>query len=242
MILVITGATGGIGQSIANIAVGSQSIEKIYCMYRSDTKLNKWVYAGHPKIVPVKQESSFPERNLEFMRALDGTKPKEIICIHTAFSMSPIKRVGTYLPEEILENITANVMGMVFLVNSLVRLQKKIQARLRIINIDSGAAYRPLEGWGMYSAAKAYTNMFLKSVQLENPEMRMVSFEPGIVDTPMQKEIRETDKAIFKQVELFREYYDKGMLHSPDAVAGDIFKRFVENWDGKGFREGYKTP
>lgn len=241
MDIIITGATGGIGSRIANHAVGSRKIERIYCIYRNEEKLNRWPYANHPKVFPIRHDAACQEEAVQLAQALDKTKPDDIAYVHTAFCIAPMKRAGTYLAEEVRENIAANVMDMVFLVNRLIAYKRASnKAQLRIINIDSGAAYKPLEGWGLYSAAKAYTNMFLESVQLENPDVKAVSYEPGVVDTRMQEEIRKTDSHVFGQVGLFREYYDNGTLRSPDAVAGDIFARFVEGWDGANFKERFR--
>ena len=64
--------------------------------------------------------------------------------------------------------------------------------RGRIINLSSGAAHRPLEGWSAYCAAKAGLAMLTRSLQLEYGEygIRSFGFSPGVVDTGMQAEIR----------------------------------------------------
>lgn len=241
MIMIVTGSTGGIGSCLVKKALQSHKIEKIYCLYRNESKFHDQGYADNPKIVPVRHDASEPEGVVQFMQDLDKIHCESVVCIHTAFCIEPILRVGTYLPEDIKKNTAVNIMDMVFLMNGLLQLIHTRAIKLKIINIDSGAADKPLEGWGMYCASKAYTNMFLKTVQMENHGVKIVSYEPGVVDTPMQKEIRNTDNLICGQAEIFRSYYDKGMLRSPDAVAQDIFERFIEGWNAKHFREGYKT-
>jgi NAD(P)-dependent dehydrogenase (short-subunit alcohol dehydrogenase family) len=64
--------------------------------------------------------------------------------------------------------------------------------RGRIINLSSGAALRPLEGWSAYCAAKAGLAMLTRSLALEYGEagIRAFGFAPGVVDTDMQAEIR----------------------------------------------------
>lgn len=61
-----------------------------------------------------------------------------------------------------------------------------------IVNLSSGAAHRPLEGWSAYCAAKAGLAMLTRSLALEYGPggVRAFGFAPGLVDTGMQAEIR----------------------------------------------------
>ena len=51
----------------------------------------------------------------------------------------------------------------------------------------------------------------------------VVSIYPGIVDTDMQAEARNTPKEKFKSVQRFIDFYEKGELSSPKQVAEKIF-------------------
>jgi NAD(P)-dependent dehydrogenase (short-subunit alcohol dehydrogenase family) len=61
-----------------------------------------------------------------------------------------------------------------------------------IVNISSGAAHRPQEGWSAYCAGKAGLAMLTRSVHLEYADhgIRIFGFAPGVVDTDMQGAIR----------------------------------------------------
>ncbi len=61
-----------------------------------------------------------------------------------------------------------------------------------VINISSGAAHSPMEGWSHYCAAKAATAMLLNNAQLEhaNDGIRFIGFRPGTVATYMQSAIK----------------------------------------------------
>ena len=61
-----------------------------------------------------------------------------------------------------------------------------------IVNISSGAAHRPQEGWSAYCAGKAGLAMLTRSIHLEYGAqgIRVFGFAPGIVDTDMQVKIR----------------------------------------------------
>jgi NAD(P)-dependent dehydrogenase (short-subunit alcohol dehydrogenase family) len=61
-----------------------------------------------------------------------------------------------------------------------------------IINLSSGAAHRPMEGWSAYCAGKAGLAMLTRSVHEEYAShgIRIYGFAPGVVDTDMQGAIR----------------------------------------------------
>jgi 3-oxoacyl-[acyl-carrier protein] reductase len=61
-----------------------------------------------------------------------------------------------------------------------------------IINVSSGAALRPQEGWSAYCAGKAGLAMLTRSLDLEHRAagIRVFGFQPGTTDTDMQAAIR----------------------------------------------------
>ena len=61
-----------------------------------------------------------------------------------------------------------------------------------IVNISSGAAHRPQEGWSAYCAGKAGLAMLTRSIHMEYGDqgIRVFGFAPGVVDTDMQATIR----------------------------------------------------
>jgi NAD(P)-dependent dehydrogenase (short-subunit alcohol dehydrogenase family) len=61
-----------------------------------------------------------------------------------------------------------------------------------IVNLSSGAAHNPLEGWSHYCAAKAATAMLTKCAHIENRGrgIRIFALSPGTVATDMQRTIR----------------------------------------------------
>jgi len=60
-----------------------------------------------------------------------------------------------------------------------------------LVNISSGAAHRPLEGWSAYCATKAALWMATQALHLEEGEaIDVYAASPGTVDTEMQVQIR----------------------------------------------------
>ena len=74
-----------------------------------------------------------------------------------------------------------------------------------------------------------------------NPEFKVVSYDPGVMDTPMQNQIRETDRNIFSEVDRFISYKTEGKLISPEITAEELIKNYIVNWKAETLREKYKV-
>lgn len=63
-----------------------------------------------------------------------------------------------------------------------------------IVNVSSGAANQPLEGWSQYCSAKAGAAMLTRAAHLENADkgVRVVGLSPGTVATQMQIIIKKS--------------------------------------------------
>lgn len=132
------------------------------------------------------------------------------------------------------QNNAQNVFQVNYL--SLVSVTHKalqnIEHCQQIIYISSGAANRAIPSWSQYCASKAAVNMFAETLQLElesqgnNCLIRSVA--PGVVDTPMQDQIRSTSENDFSQVDHFKALKEKGELSSPEDVAKKLLY-IVEN-------------
>jgi NAD(P)-dependent dehydrogenase (short-subunit alcohol dehydrogenase family) len=61
-----------------------------------------------------------------------------------------------------------------------------------IIDVSSGAAHRPMEGWGAYCSAKAGLAMLTEAIELESgtSAIRVFGLSPGVIDTDMQVAVR----------------------------------------------------
>lgn len=83
------------------------------------------------------------------------------------------------------------------------------------VAVLSGASTKPYYGWAAYGASKAALNHFVQSISAENDDVSAISVAPGVVDTSMQKDIREkfgahmTPESLERFVDLHK---NKGLL------------------------------
>lgn len=236
--IVLTGATGGLGSALAKEII-SKNCGELICIYRNENKFRKIFSEVHTRIhpYPLSPDDTYDR----LMDMISDIQTDEIVLILNAFSIIPLKRVGEYTHSDIEQMIDTNIKQNVRLINRITDLCSRTPLALRIINLDSGAADFPLTGWGNYCAAKAYINSFLSVIALENPTYRIVSFDPGVMDTNMQKQIRDTDRQIFDQVDQFISYKENNNLLAPSVVADELIERYVVHWTAKDIREKYKS-
>jgi 3-oxoacyl-[acyl-carrier protein] reductase len=105
--------------------------------------------------------------------------------------IEPIATVAESNPAEWARNIEINLIGAYNPIRAV--LPRMITAgEGTIVNVSSGAALRPLEGWSSYCSAKAGLAMLTQAVMLENTanRIRVFGFQPGTTDTDMQVTIR----------------------------------------------------
>lgn len=94
----------------------------------------------------------------------------------------------------------------------------------RIVITSSGAATGAYQGWAAYGSGKAVLNHLAATLAVEEPDVTTVSVRPGVVDTEMQRAIREEhNKAMSaSDQEKFQGLHKQGKLVRPEQPGGVI--------------------
>ena len=140
------------------------------------------------------------------------------LLVHNAAVLGPVGPILDQSPEDWKSHMATNVEGPLFLTQALL---PKLVENSRVVNISSGAAHQGIPGWGMYCTSKAALFMLgqLLKDELAQRNIWFGSVRPGIVDTPMQAEIRALEPENFPMVEQFRQYKATGALVTSELVA-----------------------
>jgi NAD(P)-dependent dehydrogenase (short-subunit alcohol dehydrogenase family) len=121
--------------------------------------------------------------------------------INNAGVIEPIATIATGNPVDWARNVQINLVGAYNPVRAL--LPRMIKAGVgTIVNVSSGAALRPLEGWSAYCSAKAGMAMLTQAIRLETTAtgIRVFGFQPGTTDTDMQVTIRASGINIVSKI------------------------------------------
>jgi NAD(P)-dependent dehydrogenase (short-subunit alcohol dehydrogenase family) len=187
-IFLVTGASRGIGRAIA-IAI-CEAGGHVAITARSHEGLKETAKAtGGALIIPAD--------------ACDATAIKGVVdevinhygridgLVNNAGIIEPISRLEAAEPTAWSETLNLNLIApTIFSKLSLPYLRENKGA---IINVSSGAAHRPLEGWAAYCASKAGLFMLTKALHLEEGSaVDVYGVMPGTVDTEMQALIRSS--------------------------------------------------
>lgn len=166
----------------------------------------------------------------DFIFDLNGDFSEGIL-INNAGSLGEVNYIGSLQSKQIAHHIQLNISSPMMLINQFASAKCTENLMRFVLNIGSGAGSKPLDGWGLYCSSKAAMEMFNKVYQKEIIQKRrnifMRTIAPGIVDTAMQDEIRETDKSQFSSLNRFKEYKKNNELTNPAEVA----ERIISNFD-----------
>jgi NAD(P)-dependent dehydrogenase (short-subunit alcohol dehydrogenase family) len=144
--------------------------------------------------------------------------------VNNAGVIEPIEPVVDADPAAFAENVRINVAGTFNGIRTYVRHRRDHGGGGVLVNVSSGVATYPVAGWGAYCASKAAGDMLTQVVRLEAEAtgLRVYAVAPGMVDTPMQEQIRATPEHRMPEVGRFIEAKEEGRFNEPRWVAENI--------------------
>jgi benzil reductase ((S)-benzoin forming) len=210
MQIVITGVSGGIGYALAE-----------FYLHKGNTVIG----IGRNNVLS-HENYTFLKCDLQDEKSIDllkiPLKDEPVLLINNAGILGEVGRLTE------IESASINAVFQVNIVAAMLMTQKLAltENELMVVNISSGAAKNPIPSWGAYCASKAALDMFSKVFFLEEKERgrstKVYSIAPGIVDTPMQNQIRKSSSNSFSQVQKFIDFKENQELTNPIVVAEKI--------------------
>ena len=191
-VALVTGASRGLGEGTAR-ALAKQGAKVMLLARDGDlaqTVAREIVAAGGRAEALACDVSDYPavERAVADTRQRLGGLD---ILVNNAGVIDPIASIAASDPAAWARSLQINLVGAYFAVRAV--LDGMLAAGGgTIVNVSSGAAHRPLEGWSAYCAGKAGLWMMTQSIALETAGsgIRIFGFAPGTIDTDMQVKIR----------------------------------------------------
>lgn len=144
----------------------------------------------------------------------------DVVFINNAAIIELIGKIEECSISGIESSMRINYFSPIHIIKKL----KEVSDNLLIINITSGAANKAVPLWLGYCASKAAMKIFLDVVGDEDG-VNVIHFDPGVMDTKMQGNIRmESNK--HAKLRGFVDIYNSGSLRDPDpnCVALEIIE------------------
>ena len=212
--VLVTGGSRGIGAAIAramaregaHVAVASRGLDA--CQSTAEE-----IKAAGGEAIALALDVADPNSAETVIAQTTDAFGQFDILVNNAGVIAPIGMVGDVTVHDWARCIAINLTGAYATTHYAVRAMRASGGG-RIINVSSGAARRPLEGWSAYCASKAGLAMLTQSTDLEcaSHGIRCFGFAPGVVDTQMQVEIRASGVNEVSQL-------PRGSLAKPDDAA-----------------------
>ena len=191
-IVIMTGGSRGIGAAAA-LAMAREGAALMITSRNAaaSAKVAAEIVAGGGRAVSMASDVSDYASVLDLVAKTEAELGPVDVLVNNAGVIEPIVSIAEADPVAWAQNIQINLVGAFHGVRAV--LPGMIgRGGGTIINISSGAAHRPMEGWSAYCTGKAGLAMMTRAIALETAEhkIRVFGFAPGTVDTEMQVLIR----------------------------------------------------
>lgn len=220
--VVLTGANRGLGKAIHDLLISEEykDYNKIFTSRTKDFNGSKFNNNSDYIKIDLLNETI----DCSHIRIKPHTE--QIVLINNAGVIEPIGQMIKLPIAPIKRSMNVNFLSPLQIIKYLTLEAKKINSSLLIINISSGAANRPIQGWVSYCSSKAAIKMAIDVTAAENENVEVIHFDPGVMDTDMQKAIRSKNESEMKEVDVFKKFKDNDLLQNPTNVAKDILALF----------------
>ena len=219
-VVIVTGASQGLGAAVARWLV--QADASVVLMARSREKLEQTATAltdDPGKVLAVAGDVANYYHCAQCVKETIDQFGQINALINNAGTLTPLHPISTADPALWSRNIEVNLCGPFNLTQAA--LPELIKQEGRIVNVSSGAAQTVIQGASAYCAAKAGLNHFTRITAAENPSVTAIAIRPGVVDTPMQKVLRQEGPQVMpaQQATYYQDLQKNNQLEPP-AVPG----------------------
>jgi benzil reductase ((S)-benzoin forming) len=217
---IVTGTTKGLGKALAERIALDPDNEIIALARAPDAPIP----GGARLEVDLAENAALDAAFDRIEQRVRGKRYAKAVLINNAGVVEPVGPLERVDAAELARSLNVNLVAPILLMRRFLQATEGVALLRRIINISSGAARRPIAGWGAYCAAKAGLDMASRVVALDSPKVEVASLAPGVIDTAMQGVVRSASERDFPDVERFRKMKAEGQLRSAADVAADILR------------------
>jgi NAD(P)-dependent dehydrogenase (short-subunit alcohol dehydrogenase family) len=190
--VIVLGASRGLGRSIALALAAAGFPVGVACRRQADADAVRTdIEAAGGRAMPLVVDVAHFKSVEAATSALNDWGGSLAGVVNTAGTIDPIGRIADTDPDAWARLISVNIVGAYCGVRAALPLLGNGGV---IVNVSSGAASKPMEGWSAYCASKAALAMLTRSIAHEYGAAGILAygFRPGVVDTGLQAEIRSS--------------------------------------------------
>jgi 3-oxoacyl-[acyl-carrier protein] reductase len=212
MIVLITGASRGIGYAMANFMLSNTSVEKLILTSRSMNSAPEEL-VNHEKVIWLTLDLSDKSSTDVFLKTLNERELWPDVLVNNAGLTQDALFIRLQW-EAWQDSMMANLNGPFIITQACFKhmLRKKWG---RVINVSSVVSRTGNVGQANYVAAKSAMEGLTRALALEGARRNVTvnAIAPGFVDTDMTKSLKDSDRqAIMQKIPMDR-------MGNPDEIA-----------------------
>ncbi|KAL2847151.1 hypothetical protein BJY01DRAFT_212797 [Aspergillus pseudoustus] len=224
--IIVTGASRGIGLAITKYLLSTPVQHNVVVIARSVEPLEKLKNEYGSRVAVLNGDLSdltlgpkVVDLAVSTFGGVDG-----LVLNHGI--LGQVGKIASASLDEWKKGYDVNFFSLVsFITAALPHLRER---KGRIVFTSSGAAVSAYRGWGLYGSTKAAMNHLALSLGEEEEDVVSVSIRPGMVDTEMQRELRE-DHATTLEPQVHAKFtgvHKEGKLLKPEQP-GHVMAKLV---------------
>lgn len=226
---VITGASRGLGRAMAEqllapgqrlLCISRQADEELTARARqAGAELEQWQQDLAETVAAAGRLSAW-------LQALDAGAFDGATLINNAGTVGRPRPLSQALPAELAHALRVGLEAPMLLTSAFLAATRGWRAERRVLNISSGLGRSAMASQAPYCAAKAGMDHFSRAVALEEAALgggaKIVSLAPGVIDTDMQVQLRESEADMFPDRARFERLKAQGQLDTPAVAAAKV--------------------
>jgi benzil reductase ((S)-benzoin forming) len=226
---ILTGASRGLGLAMAHQLLHRDDL--LLCISRnrnaalhdaaeqSGTHLMQWC-------MDLSDADAVATRLDAWLREVQPAGWSDATLINNACVIPPLVPLDASTAHDISTALRVGLEAPLLLCSAFLKATAQWKLPRRILNISSGLGSRPMASSATYCAAKAGMDHFTRCLALEQSAQpngaKVCSLAPGVIDTDMQVQLRQSDPALFPDQSLFSGLHQNGQLTSPTQAAARV--------------------
>ncbi|PWN51365.1 NAD(P)-binding protein [Violaceomyces palustris] len=246
-VVLLTGASRGLGLSVANLLLSnpSSSVNVISVSRSKSSQLSQLEEDYPDRFVAFQGDVSSESDNAKAVQ-LAIQKWSRLDALILNAGIANLSKIQDLTAESFAHQLSVNTVSLITTVRAALPYLKKAEPQGRVVFVSSGAAVGATAGWCAYNATKAAMNSICRTLANEEPELACFAVRPGVVDTDMQTQIRSQGTSVMSpsEFERFIKLHEEGKLLKPELPGSVIANLAIRGSrkdpvgsDGKGIGE-----
>uniref|UniRef100_A0A671KGL0 Sepiapterin reductase n=1 Tax=Sinocyclocheilus anshuiensis TaxID=1608454 RepID=A0A671KGL0_9TELE len=227
---IITGASKGFGRTLAlQLSCLLKPRSVLMLVARTTEQLNQLkediitLYGGQNQLDVRCVQADLEKKEVSEM--------DHLLLINNAASLGDVSRFALTFtdPVEVNRYLSLNVSGALSLTAGVLQaFPRRLGLRRSVVNISSLCALKPFPSWVLYCTGKAARDMMFRVLAEEEPDVRVLSYAPGPLDTDMQLQARRSSRDLQLR-RSFSSMFSEGQLLSCEESGAKLMKLLLDN-------------